>query len=298
VKENSPFKFALRGSNVKGEFSFTDNLKNVVVDVGQISQVINNLIINAIQAMPNGGNIEVIARNTEVAEGGNFPLKPGDYIEIIIKDHGIGIQREYIRKIFDPYFTTKQKGSGLGLATTYSIIKNHDGHISVYSNLDQGSEFTIYLPATDSEPEQETEAIFVDIKGAGRILIMDDEVSIRRITGLNLQKLGYETDFAVDGQEAIDKYTEAFNAGNKYDAVILDLTIPGGFGGKDTIKVLSELDPDIKAIVSSGYSNDPIMADYTEYGFAGMVRKPYKASDLAKAVNDIVAVQSENIPNT
>ncbi|GEM_PF-145632 len=288
--------FSLRGSNVKGKYNLPKDLYAVEVDAGQISQVFNNLIINAVQAMPDGGKIEVRAENVEVSEATSVPLRFGKYVVITMTDTGIGIKPEHIRKIFDPYFTTKKKGNGLGLATTYSIIKNHDGHISVDSVPGEGTTFTIYLPASISKPVEMRKADVIRVGGGGKILVMDDEEAIRKITGITLEKMGFKVEFAVDGSEAIVKYGMAIQQGEKFDAVIMDLTIPGGMGGKETIERLRELDPDLKAIVSSGYSNDPIMADYARYGFAGMVIKPYKATDLAAVVSEVVGGSKSSVP--
>ncbi len=294
IEESSGF--SLRGSNVKAKFKLSKDLRAVVVDPGQISQVINNLIINAVQAMPEGGNIEISAENAVIDECHGKELKPGEYIRIVVSDNGPGIKPEHLRKIFDPYFTTKQKGSGLGLATTYSIVKNHDGYIGVESKPGDGTTFTIYLPASSETIDEEEIANEIRVRGGGRILVMDDEESIRKITGVTLKKLGYEIEFASDGAEAIASYRKAIEEGRKFDAVIMDLTVPGAMGGKEAIDELRKIDPEIKAIVSSGYSNDPIMADHTEYGFAGVVIKPYKATELAAVVGEVVEGRKNKIP--
>lgn len=296
VEESS--SFALRGSKVKAKFDLAKDLKAVVVDPGQISQVINNLIINAVQAMPEGGKIKISAENVEIDSPDKIELGPGEYIKIVIKDNGLGIKADHLRKIFDPYFTTKQKGSGLGLATSYSIIKNHDGYIGVESKLGIGTAFTIYLPSSDEIPSEGTSSSAVNVRGGGRILVMDDEEAIRKITGITLKKLGYEIEFASDGTEAIESYRKSLEEGRKFDAVIMDLTIPGAMGGGEAIAELKNIDPEIKAIVSSGYSNDPIMADYTSYGFAGVVIKPYKATDLAAVVCDVLEGRKSDIPKS
>jgi len=281
--------FTLSGSNVRCKFSIPDDLWQVEIDEGQISQVINNLVVNAEQAMPEGGIIEVKAENISLEEKRAVPLKAGKYIRITIKDEGIGIPEEHLPKIFDPYFTTKQKGSGLGLAVAHSIIKNHAGYITVESKLGAGTSFYIYLPASEKgiseRKTQEEKPLF----GQGRILVMDDEPAVREIAGNMLQFLGYEVEFAREGAEAIELYKKAKKSGKAFDAVILDLTVPGGMGGKEAIRMLLEIDPDVRAIVSSGYSNDPVMSDFKRYGFRGVVAKPYNLKNLAEEVHKIIA---------
>ncbi|MFX1519406.1 MAG: PAS domain S-box protein [Promethearchaeota archaeon] len=276
--------FALSGSNVLCEFSFSKDLWLVEVDEGQISQVINNLIINADQAMPEGGTVKVSAENITLSSSNSLTLQEGDYVKISIEDQGIGIPRDHLSKIFDPYFTTKHKGSGLGLTVAYSIIKNHGGTIAIESKLGMGSKFSIYLPASPTQilTREDTEKKQLVFKG--KILVMDDEESIREALNEILNYLEYEVAFATNGDEAIDLYTESKNKDQPFDAVILDLTIPGGMGGKETIQKLLEIDPEVKAIVSSGYSTDPIMADFKSYGFSGVVAKPYKIEELNEAL--------------
>jgi len=281
--------FALRGSNVKPEFSFTKDLWNVEVDEGQISEVINNLVINANQAMPEGGVIKVLAENVNVSKGDVLPIGEGKYVKIVIEDNGIGISEEYLQKIFDPFFTTKQEGSGLGLATTYSIIKKHNGYIDVESDLGKGTSFHIYIPASDREVLELEDLDFKSIKrGTGRVLVMDDEELVRTVAGEMLEMIGYEVGFAINGLEAIEKYRKAKIRGEVFDCVILDLTVPGGMGGEELIKELIKIDSGVKAIVSSGYSNNPIMANYRDYGFSGVVPKPYKIKELSKVLYEVI----------
>ncbi len=281
-------RFALRGSNVGCEFDIADDLWAVQVDEGQISQVIHNLVINAQQAMPQGGTVKVRAENVSMGAVESLPLKAGRYVKISIEDSGIGIPDEHLSKIFDPYFTTKQKGNGLGLASAYSIVKNHDGHITVESELGVGTTFHVYLPASPEKATPHQDAAETPENGKGRILVMDDEEVIRDITKEVLTRMGYEAEFASEGSEAVEMYQRAFARGQSFDAVIMDLTVPGGMGGLEATRKLLDADPDAKVIVSSGYSNDPIMANYKEYGFRGVVAKPYKVRDLVATLQSVI----------
>jgi len=279
---------ALSGSNVRCELSVPDDLWPVQIDEGQINQVFNNLVINANQAMPNGGVIRIDAENLEVDAKHGLPLSPGAYIRISIADQGVGIAREYLQRVFDPFFTTKQKGSGLGLATSFSIVKQHKGLISAESTLGVGATFHVYLPAAPEQILATEEAESEIIMGEGRILVMDDEEHIRDLVIVMLSRCGYEVVTAKDGAKAIELYKNAKGTDDSFDLVITDLTVPGGMGGQETIQRLMELDPDVKAIISSGYSNDPVMANFREYGFQGIVAKPYKLQELSKVLNKII----------
>ncbi len=284
--------FALRGSKAKPEFALPDNLWAIEADAGQINQVINNLVINADQAMPNGGTINVSARN--VVNGANLPLllTEGNYVEITIKDQGTGIPPALQDKIFDPYFTTKQKGSGLGLATSFSIIKHHGGTITFESEMEVGTTFHLYLPATKEVGKKEkTEVVVTKTQpvATGKVLVMDDEATILLLLARLLQGAGYEVVPTKNGAEAIQKYSEAKESGKPIDAVILDLTIPGGMGGKETMAKLLEIDPKVKAIVSSGYATDPIMAEFKKYGFSGVVTKPYDIKQMQETLRKVLA---------
>ena len=280
--------FACSGSQVRCESEFPENLRALEVDPGQIGQVFQNLIINAIQAMPNGGTIKISAANLSLGEVNQLSLRSGDYVKISIQDQGMGIPIEHLPKIFDPYFTTKQKGSGLGLATSYSIINHHQGHISVESKMAQGTTFHIYLPASDQKLvcalQQEKQAI----PGQGRILVMDDEEMMREVLGKMLIKLGYEVKFAQYGAQAIEIYRQAREHGDAFNAVILDLTVPGGMGGKEAATQLLEIDPQVKVIVSSGYSDDPIMAEPQKYKVSAVIAKPYRVSDLSERLHKVI----------
>jgi PAS domain S-box-containing protein len=281
--------FVLRGSNVKCQFRIADGIWPVEVDEGQMSQVINNLIINADQAMPDGGVIDVGIENLSMDGEDEISGREGRYVKISIVDHGVGIPEENLHRIFDPYFTTKQKGSGLGLATVYSIIKNHDALIRVESKPSVGTTFEILIPASTSGLSEGIETMDGHSAGAGRILFMDDEDMIREVAEGILTHLGYFPVLCRDGNEAIDLYLRAVEEKKPFDAVIMDLTIPGGMGGRETMKKLLEINRDVIGIVSSGYSNDPILANYSEYGFKGIVDKPYSMEKLGRVLHELLA---------
>lgn len=295
IKES--IEFILRGSKVRGEFKFPAHPLHVYIDEGQINQVITNLTVNAVQAMPDGGTISVSCENIIVGRQHILPLSEGHYVKISIKDQGIGISPENLQKIFDPYFTTKADGNGLGLSTAYSIIKHHNGYITAESRLGVGTKFCIYLPAAGKEeiitqPEKapvEEKIKHIPKKGQGRILVMDDEEIVRNVSGLMLKELGYEAEFAKDGKEAIQIFERAVLSNKPFDAVIMDLTIPGGMGGKECIKILTQIDSNVKAIVSSGYSIDEVLSDYKEYGFSGVVTKPYKLDELNEILYTVLS---------
>jgi CheY-like chemotaxis protein len=229
----------------------------------------------------------VEAKNCEVTSQTALHLKPGKYVCVSVADEGIGIPIDHLQKIFDPYFTTKQKGSGLGLATTYSIMKRHGGHVAVTSALGNGTCFTLYLPASTTLSNKTDETPESLVEGAGRILVMDDEEDIQDVLGKMLEHLGFVVDFADEGQKAIELYTRAVQEGNPYVTTILDLTIPGGMGGKETLRLIKDFDPEAKVIVSSGYSNDPVMAHASQFGFSGFIAKPYNLLDLSKVLSQI-----------
>jgi PAS domain S-box-containing protein len=278
--------FVLQGSKAECEFFIAEDLWPVEADVGQIRQVISNILINANQAMPEGGIIRIAADNLMLEEGSEIQLKPGRYIRLSIKDHGSGIEEKNLTKIFDPYFTTKNAGSGLGLTAAYSIIKQHNGHITIDSLEGAGTTFFIYLPALDSAVPVKNEADLV--QGAGKILFMDDDSMLREMANAMLEMLGYDREFAKDGAEAIEMYSKAIETGKPYDVVVLDLTIPGAMGGKEAVKKLLELDPELKAVVCSGYSDDPVMSNYHEYGFKGKMAKPFDFKTLSRVLNDVI----------
>jgi PAS domain S-box-containing protein len=281
--------FALMGSNVGLEFSIAEDLWPVEADEGQIGQVINNIVLNAGQAMPEGGEVHVTARNLVVTGETGLPLNDGKYVKVSITDKGVGIPENYIHRVFDPYFTTKQTGSGLGLATAYSIVKKHGGFVAVESRLSKGTTFNVYLPASEKTIPVEGVPLEEPLYGQGRILLMDDEEMVRDVAAEMLTHMGYEVVTARDGHEAIDLYRKAMEERPLFDAVIMDLTVPGGMGGKEAVKELLKTDPQTKAIVCSGYSNDPIMGRFAEYGFKGVVSKPYDAAQLQRVLREVMA---------
>lgn len=286
-------EFAARGSNVKLEFMVPEDIWTVEIDEVQISQVLGNLVINAIQAMPGGGVITVRLCNEELREDMGLPLPANRYVRISVLDTGIGIDKGLLPKIFDPYFTTRSEGNGLGLATAYSIIKNHDGLITVESDPGKGSAFHVYIPATTAKPEPKKHHGSEIISGTGKVLIMDDEIAIRTLAEELVSMLGYTVTAVRDGYEALDAYKKSMDNSDPYDVVILDLTIPGSMGGYESLLELRRLDPNVKAIVSSGYSNDPIMANYSQFGFNGVIPKPYSAHRLAETINSVIKRRGE-----
>ncbi|WDT80367.1 MAG: PAS domain S-box protein [Candidatus Manganitrophus sp.] len=282
--------FVTRGSNVRCAFSIQEGLWPVEIDEGQIGQVIHNLVLNAQQAMPEGGTLEIRAVNKTAGEVKGLPLHEGNYVHITVRDFGIGIPKDHLAKIFDPYFTTKRKGSGLGLSISYSIVKKHDGHMTVDSEPGKGATFSLYLPAFPKAtlPKGKETAEVGSLTGRGRILVMDDEESIRDVLGKMLRRLGYEALLAENGAEAIRLYRQAIESETPIDAVIMDLTVPGGMGGKEAILALREIDPKVKAIVSSGYSNDPMAAAFMKYGFSEFIAKPFKLENLGKVLKRVI----------
>jgi PAS domain S-box-containing protein len=281
--------FTMSGSNVDFQFVVKDKLWAVEVDEGQMSQVVSNMIINAAQAMTNDGKITITIENVDAKNEKGIPLTEGYYVKTTIADQGIGIPREYISRIFDPYFTTKQAGSGLGLATSYSIVKNHGGYIAVDSELHVGTNFYIYLPARGNAVTIESRINAVIKRGSGRVLIMDDKLEVREAAGEMLSHIGYEVEFARDGSELLRTYKSAMQEGRPFDTVIMDLTVPGGMGGKEAIEKLLVFDPEVKAIVSSGYSSDPILEKYEKYGFKGVLPKPYEMEKLSDVLHYVLS---------
>jgi PAS domain S-box-containing protein len=281
--------FILSGSNVKSQLEISEDLLLVEVDPGQLSQVFNNLLLNAQQAMPDGGHVHIKAENVRLPDDREeVPLEPGLYVKITVTDRGGGIPQPILDHIFDPFYTTKKEGSGLGLFICFSIIKSHDGHIMVRSKAGEGSTFTIYLPVIFRSAvlaPEETQQLHM---GHGKILVMDDDPMVRDFAGEMLCYLGYDVAFATDGEEAICTYREAQASGQPFDLVIMDLTVPGGMGGKEALNVLKSIDPAVRAIVSSGYSHNPIIASYADYGFKQAVAKPYRVEEMSQVLHEVL----------
>lgn len=277
-------QFALSGSNISCRYDIAKNLWPCIIDKNQICQVIDNIIINAQQAMPAGGTVEMSARNISLGDKEHQMLQKGNYVKISINDQGVGISKKMLSRIFDPFFTTKPKGHGLGLATCYSIINRHGGAIDVESVLDEGSTFHLYLPASP-EPAILDAATGVKHNGSGRILIMDDEEIIRMYAEKSLTTLGYSVVCTKDGKETLNFFIEETNAGRPFVAIILDITIPGGMGGKETIVEIRKLNTEIPVFVVSGYSEDPVMAEPANYGFTDSLCKPFTIAELSEMLN-------------
>ncbi|GFE61285.1 PAS domain S-box protein [Geobacter sp. AOG2] len=280
----------LRGTKVVAAVDIPGNLHTIEADAGQINQAFNNIVINAVQAMPGGGTLRVKAENALLGDTNALGLAPGAYIKVVFSDEGCGISDEEQKQIFDPYFTTKSGGTGLGLSSVYSIVTKHGGHISVNSSPGQGAAFTIHLPSMGEMPigtDQERNTVATDISAGGSVLVMDDDGMILDLAAKMLNLLGYEVTTCAGGEEAVSHYKAAFETGKPFDSVIMDLTVPGGMGGKEAAQRILELDPQARLIVSSGYSNDPIMAHYEEYGFCGAVIKPYRIKELLEVLRRV-----------
>ena len=283
-------RFTLRGSKCKPEFRLVPDLWPIEADVVQISQVVQNLILNASQAMPGGGTITLEARNQLIRKEDHLPLPGGDYILIEVSDQGTGIDPENLSKIFDPFFTTKSEGTGLGLSVCYSIVHNHGGHISVYSEAGRGSKFSVYLPAAPgaaiatTQPEVQLES------RSGRVLVMDDDQGVQNILTQMLTMLGFDADVAANGDKAVLKYREAAGAGRPYRFVILDLTIAGGKGGIEALQEIRAINQGAKAIVSSGYSSALLNGDLKDHGFDAVLAKPYTLEELSRVVSMVLEV--------
>jgi CheY-like chemotaxis protein len=253
--------------------------------------VVHNIVLNAIQAMPDGGRLTVAGENVEVVEGSSLPLEAGDYVRFSFRDTGAGIAAGVKDRIFDPYFTTKKRGSGLGLATAYAIVDRHHGMIHVDSTEGTGTLVTILLPASPgkSAPAPDTDGDETRAPtGEGRILVMDDVPALVELYESALQSLGYEVTSVSDGNDAVREYVRAQEGGRPFDLVVMDLTIPGGKGGRDTMRDLLRIDPSVRAVVASGYSNDPIMANHREHGFKGALRKPFTVKVMAELIREIL----------
>jgi PAS domain S-box-containing protein len=279
---------ALSGSRVRCEFSLSEDLWLVEIDAGQIGQVIRNLVLNAREAMSAGGEIRVRAENVVVKSQGNPPLPPGDYVRVSIADRGSGIKKEVISKIYDPYFSTKQRGSekgmGLGLTICHTIIQKHGGAMAVKSEEGIGTTFHFDLPASRKSLGAEKALAPKMLPCHGRILVMDDEEGVIKVVGASLRRMGYEVKLVEDGQKAVEAYGTAMHEGQPFDVVLLDLTIRGGMGGQEAIQALLKINPAVKAIVMSGYANDPVVLEPERYGFRSVLAKPFNSDNLGRTV--------------
>lgn len=284
--------FVLHGSNTKAEYQFAENLRSVDMDVKQLRQVIQNLVMNADQAMQKGDTIKLSANNVEISDTDPLPLKPQTYVKVSVTDEGTGMTEEVMKQVFDPYFSTKDSGHGLGLSISYRVVERHGGHITVKSEVGVGSTFIFYLPASEKQSfttiDQKTELAL----GEGKILLMDDEESIRTVVSAMLSELGYEVETTSGGAQALEEYMMARETNSPFDLVIMDLTIPGGMGGREAVQRLRELHPEARVIVSSGYSNDPVMAHYADYGFDEKLEKPVEFNELAVTVEKLLKLRN------
>lgn len=287
----------LSGSPVKSELSLPPDLWTVDIDEGQINQVIRNLVLNAREAIPEGGIVSISAANEVVTQSSTLTLPPGDYVKISISDPGDGIPEEILPKIFDPYFSTKgrgnQKGMGLGLTICRSIVQKHGGIVVVDTKAGSGTTFHVVLPASREGNPVSPHPLPEMLTGSGRILVMDDEAMMRDMTKAALGRLGYEVQLTANGEQAIECYQAALDQGRPFEAILLDLTVRGGLGGKETIRRLFEIDPEVKAIAVSGYNSHPVMEHYEQYGFKAALPKPYQIADLGETLGKILGTKKE-----
>ncbi len=279
-------RFALRGAPTAHEIDVERDLRAANVDEGQISQVLHNLVINANQAMPSGGTVRITARNREVVAGNALALAPGPYVHIAVTDEGIGIPQDDLDRIFQPYFTTKKGGSGLGLATSYSIVRKHEGTLTVESVVGRGTTFHVHLPAATAAPAAAPVRPSVDSTGGERILWLEDDPAIASVVERMLARYGYAVEVYDDGTAICARYAEAQETGEPFDLVVLDLTIPGGMGGAEAAQRLRALDPRVRAVACSGYQDDEIFGDLAGNGFCAALRKPFTRESLAAVLID------------
>ncbi len=277
-------RFSLHGSNVRPEFHIDADLWPAKIDEARIGHAIQNLVINAKQAMLDGGALRVEAKNVILAEDNAERLPAGRYLRVAFEDEGVGIDGGDLPFVFEPYFTRRAGGTGLGLASTRSIVRAHDGEVTVDSALAEGATFTILLPASDEPEAPRRVSEVVRVAAKGTILLMDDDESVRRVGAALLARLGFESKVARDGAEAVALYREALEAGRPFVAVILDLTVPGAMGGTECLRELRAIDAGVRALVSSGYASDLVMSAHEEYGFCAVVPKPYRLADLSNAL--------------
>ena len=293
VIDNS-VKFALSGAWAEANLDIAADLWQVMADEGQLAQVIQNIVLNANEAQPNGGTIAITAVNVNIPKGMKQALPDGGrYVLIAVRDSGLGIPPQHLTRIFEPYFTTKQRGSGIGLATSYSIIKNHGGTIEVASETNKGSTFSIYLPAAETDGQTANSAVIGKVAPhLGRILLLDDEEVVRTVVMEMLTALGHEVECAAEGKEAIEKFLLARKTGRSFDLLIFDLTVKGGMGGEEAIRRIQEIEPHVTAVVSSGYSDSPVLSDFRAYGFSASLQKPFTIEAVNDCLNTLLGKQA------
>jgi PAS domain S-box-containing protein len=285
-------RLALSGSNVRCEFSLAEDLWVAEVDAGQIGQVIRNMVLNAREAMPQGGMVFVRAENVVLSAQEQPSLPAGKYVRVSIADQGGGVAKDVLPKIFDPYFSTKQggkqRGMGLGLTICHAVAQKHGGAIAVESAVGVGTTFHIYLPAARKLSGEEKAPVPAGVPRHGRVLVMDDEEAVRRVVGLTLRRMGHEVELVEDGQTAVEVYKKAKSRGRHFDVVILDLMVPGRMGGREAIQALLQIDPAVKAVVMSGYANDPVVLEHDRYGFKGALVKPFNLGQLREILSRVL----------
>jgi PAS domain S-box-containing protein len=290
VRESA--EFVAHGSSVRLRFFVDEDIQPVLVDRGQTGQVVDNLVINAIQASPDGGFVDIHLANITHEENSSLPLYGRRYVKISVQDYGTGISREHLDKVFDPYFTTKKMGSGLGLSICFSIVKKHGGHITAQSTPGRGSIFEVYLPAEECKPEagfeSECVAPISEKPESLYLLILDDEDMVRSVASQMLEMLGHTVEGAADGETVLQMYEKALEKGQPFDVVILDLTIPGGIGGEQVISRLKEIDSKVRTIAASGYCDHQVMSDPARYGFDAVIAKPFRLDDLGRVLRKVI----------
>jgi len=288
----------LRGLPIQTEMDCTPDLWPAQVDPEQVGLLVQNLLLNAAQSIADAGVVRLVLRNEVVAAGGPLPLKPGRYVRLTVIDSGRGVSPELLPRLFEPYSHPRRAGSGLGLATVYAIVKKHEGHIEVESSAGRGTTFNVWFAAAElasatAAPWGQTRPS-LNVGPSVRVLVMDDEGTILRVTAALLKRMGLEATVVSTGEEAVRAFAEARSAGTPFGLLIFDLAIPGAMGGREAIELIRQMDKEVPAIVSSGYSNDPVMSDFARYGFQAMVTKPYFVNDLAKTIRQVLARSGQN----
>lgn len=284
----STTRFSLRGSKSQAHYQIEEKLWPVQVDEGQFNRVFHNIILNADQAMPEGGTVTIAARNVGEDESKPVTLPAGRYVSVRISDEGVGIPAEHFDKIFDPYFSTKTEGSGLGLAVAHSIVQNHGGEIIVKSRVGRGTSFEVWIPACTDEPASSTKSPPRDTPARFKVLILEDDPAVAQVIERQLARLGGDVTLTRGGEATVRAFRAATQAKAPYDLLILDLTIPGGFGGKAVAAELRGSKGATKFVVSSGYSHDPVMSQFRDHGFDGVLQKPYTLAELSALIQSLL----------